>query len=96
MISDGSKKGLNVVKTIYDVAKNLTMFETAGIIINRLVDMDYVDKLDSSGIAVIAYIEEDKNMSLSDMMGDSVFSLCETSPIYLKTKAALKALGIID
>ncbi len=95
LVSDGSKKGLNVVKTIYDVAKNLTMFETAGIIINRLVDMDYKDKLNAGGIPILAYIEEDKNMSISDMRGDSIFALDDKSPIYVKTKDALKKLGII-
>ncbi len=96
LVSDGSKKGLNVVKTIYEVAKNLTMFETAGIIINRLVDMSYEGKLEAGDIPILAYIEEDKNMSLSDMRGDSVFLLDKKSPIYVKTKAALKALNIIN
>ena len=96
LVSDGSKKGLNVVKTIYEVAKNLTMFETAGVIINRLVDMSYEGKLEAGDIPILAYIEEDKNMSLSDMRGDSVFLLDKESPIYIKTKAALKALEIIN
>ena len=96
LVSDGSKKGLNVVKTIYEVAKNLTMFETAGVIINRLVDMSYEGKLEAGDIPILAYIEEDKNISLSDMRGDSVFLLDKESPIYVKTKAALKALEIIN
>ncbi len=96
LVSDGSKKGLNVVKTIYEVAKNLTMFETAGVIINRLVDMSYEGKLEAGDIPILAYIEEDKNMSLSDMRGDSVFLLDKKSPIYVKTKAALEALNIIN
>lgn len=96
LVSDGSKKGLNVVRTIYDVAKNLTMFKTAGVIINRMVDMSYVDKLDVNDLNVLTYIEEDKNMSVSDMNGDSVFALDKESPIYVKTKVALKTLGIIE
>lgn len=96
LVTDGSKKGFNVVKTIHEVAKNLTMFETSGIIVNRLIDMGYKDQLDGGDIPILTYIEEDRNMSLSDMKGDSIFELSEESPIYLKTKAALKALGIIN
>ena len=96
LVTDGSKKGLNVVKTIYDVAKNLTMFETSGIIINRLIDMSYKDQLNAGDIPILTYIEEDRNMSLSDMRGDSIFALSKESPIYVKTKDALKTLGIIN
>ena len=53
LVSDASKKGLQVVKTIYDVAKNLVMFETSGLIINRIIDLNYLDKLDLHGLNLL-------------------------------------------
>lgn len=95
LVSDASKKGLQVVKTIYDVAKNLVMFETSGLIINRIIDLNYLDKLDLHGLNLLTCIEDDKNMSLTDMDGKSIFTLDENTSIYQKTKLALEKLGIL-
>lgn len=95
LVSDASKKGLQVVKTIYDVAKNLVMFETSGLIINRIIDLNYLDKLDLHGLNLLTCIEDDKNMSLTDMDGKSIFTLDENTSIYQKTKLALEKLEII-
>ncbi len=95
LVSDASKKGLQVVNTIHEVAKKLTMFEKSGLIINRMMDMSYINNLDTHGLELLACIPDDKAMSLSDMRGDSIFELDGNSVILNKVKEALKKLGIL-
>jgi CO dehydrogenase maturation factor len=95
LVSDASKKGLQVVQTIHKVASDLVMFEKAGLIVNRMIDLSYKDKLDTGNLELLACIEDDKNMAYNDMNGNSVFEMSEEAPIYKKTKMALNKLGIL-
>ena len=95
LVSDASKKGLKVVQTIHSVAKELTMFERAGVIVNRMPDMSFVDTIDTGDIPILTCIPDDKLMSLSDMKGDSVLELSSDSSIYKGAKEALQKLNII-
>ena len=95
LVSDASKKGLQVVQTIHKVASDLVMFEKAGLIVNRMIDLSYKDKLDTGNLELLACIEDDKNMAYNDMNGNSVFEMSEEAPIYKKTKKALNKLGIL-
>ena len=89
LVSDASKKGLQVVQTIHKVASDLVMFEKAGLIVNRMIDLSYKDKLDTGNLELLACIEDDKNMAYNDMNGNSVFEMSEEAPIYKKTKMPL-------
>jgi len=95
LVSDASKKGLQVVQTIHKVAEELVMFEKAGLIVNRMIDPSYKDNLDTGEVELLACIPDDKTMALSDMMGKSVFEMDENAPIVINTRAALKKMGII-
>lgn len=92
LVSDGSRKGLEVVRTIYDVSKRLVNFKHYGLIVNRVIDLSYVDSIDTLGLNVLTFIPDDRKMTKSDMMGDSIFELDSNSIIYQKTKIALKKL----
>lgn len=95
LVSDASKKGLQVVNTIHDVAKNLTMFEKSGLIVNRMVDMSFESELNTGSLELLTCIPDDKAMSLSDMRGDSVFELDGDAIILTKVKEALTKLQIL-
>ncbi len=95
LVSDASKKGLQVVKTIYDVAKELTMFEKSGVIINRVPDMSMIDKLDIGSLSLLTCIPDDSEMSYSDMLGNSIFELDRNSSILQGAVQALEKLEII-
>lgn len=95
LVSDASKKGLQVVKTIYSVAKELTMFEKSGVIINRVPDMSMVDKLDIGDLNLLTCIPDDSKMSYSDMLGKSIFELDRNSSILQGAVQALEKLEII-
>lgn len=95
LVSDASKKGLGVVKTVHEVAKELVMFDTAGVIINRIPDMSRAASLDTGDIEILACIPDDRNMTLSDMDGLSVFKLDADTPVVTGVKSALNKLKII-
>ncbi|MBQ8980328.1 MAG: AAA family ATPase [Eubacterium sp.] len=95
LVSDASRKGLQVIKTIHDVANELVMFEKTGVIVNRMPDMSLADSLDTSGLELLACIPDDRDMALNDMKGDSVFALDENSAVVQGTKQALSKIGII-
>ncbi len=95
LVSDASRKGLQVIKTIHDVANELVMFEKTGVIVNRMPDMSLADSLDTSGLELLACIPDDRNMALNDMKGESVFALDENSAVVQGTKQALSKIGII-
>ncbi len=95
LVSDGSRKGLQVVKTIHEVASELVMFDKAGLIINRMPDMSLLDRLDFGGLELLACIPDDREMVMNDLNGESVFCLPESSGIYQGCQTALVKLGIM-
>ena len=95
LVSDASRKGLQVAKTIHSVAKELVMFEKAGLIVNRMPDMRLQEHLETGKIPLLACIGDDRAMSMSDMLGNSVFSLAEDSEILLGVENALTGLDIL-
>lgn len=95
LVSDASRKGIQVVKTIQDVASELVMFDKAGLIVNRMPDMSLVDSLDTLGLELLACIPDDRDMTLSDMQGNSVFDLSDDTSIIQGAKKALANIGII-
>lgn len=94
LVSDASKKGLQVVQTIHQVAADLVMFDRAGLIVNRMPDMSLVDRLDTGDLELLTCIPDDREMVLSDMNGASVFELPEDAPVVIGAREALIKLGI--
>lgn len=95
LVSDASRKGLQVAKTIHNVAKELVMFEKVGLIVNRMPDMSLQGQLDTGEIPLLSCIADDRAMSMCDMMGNSVFSLPEDTQILRGVKRSLTALDIL-
>lgn len=91
LVSDGSKKGIQVISTIKEVADKLTECKKSGIIFNRVRDSFGVDDI-AVNTDILAVIGDDKNQTENDMQGESVFALSEESPVYLGAKKALFAL----
>lgn len=95
LVSDASRKGLMVVSTIHAVAQDLTMFEKAGLIVNRIPDPSLRDRLDTGGVPLLSCIGDDRTMAMSDFMGNSVFSLNPDAPICRGVEEALIKQEII-
>ena len=91
LVSDGSRKGLQVIRTIVQVAERLMPGVRTGAIFNRVRPA-----FDPAGEAdlppVLAVIGDDPRQTENDMRGDTVFDLPEDSPLFAGAKAALRAL----
>ncbi len=90
MVSDASKKGIGVAKTIKSVADELVMYEKAGIIINRLPDEKVKDYIDLDNLELLACIGQDPLLAEYDIKGKNVFYLPDDSEM---VKGVQKALG---
>lgn len=95
LVTDQSKKGRDVCKTIKKVADDLVMYDKIGIIVNRVSDEDAVRALDYNGVKLLAVIGDDKNLASFDLKGENVFELPENSKVVQGVKEALKQLEII-
>lgn len=95
LITDPSKKGCQVINTIKNVADELVMYEKIGVIINRMADESLKDYIDTNGIPILSYIEDDKNLSVFDIMGENIFNLPPESNVVKGVKKALCEIGVI-
>lgn len=90
LVSDASRKGIEVADTVRKVASELIMFDKCGLIINRMPDMSMIDSVDIKGMKLLACIPDDKSMTFNDMQGNSIFMLPENSPVFTGLKNALE------
>ena len=95
-VSDASKKGLDVIQSIDRVAKELVMYDKAGVIINRIHDPSLAEKLDTGDLELLAAIGEDPIMQEYDIEGRSVLDLPEDTNIYQGVYKALQKMEIIQ
>ncbi len=92
LVSDASKKGLQVVQTIEKVARDLVMYEKAGLIINRMPDMSLKDNLQIGDLTLLTCIPDDRDMVMCDLNGETVFEIPENAGILQGAKAAIEHL----
>lgn len=95
LVTDASKKGVQVIAAIKSVADELVMYEKIGVIVNRLPDKSVISRIDTGGVPVFAYIENDKNLAIFDIEGRNVLELPDASNIVTGVEKALKAMEIL-
>lgn len=95
LISDASKKGTQVINTIKSVADELVMYEKIGAVINRLPDESVIPYIDTNGIPVLSYIQNDSNLAVYDIEGRNIAKLPDESNIVNGVKEALEKIEII-
>ena len=93
LITDTSKKGVEVIKTISDVASEMVEYDEIGVIINRVEDMSRVDRIDLGGLKLLAAIESDSMLAEFDFEGKSLLGLPDTSAAVKGAKKVLDNLG---
>ena len=96
LITDSSKKGTQVVKTIKQVADELVMYDKVGVIANRLPNLDVKQYMDVGDIPVLSYILSDASLAEFDLKGESVFYLDDDAAIVRGAKEALIGIGILE
>ncbi len=95
LVTDASRKGIQVINTIKNVADGLVMYDEYGIIVNRLPSSFSCENIEIDKDRLLAVIPDDSAQARNDMYGDSVFALEKTSPLLCGANEALKKLGII-
>lgn len=95
LVSDSSYKGINVIKTIHEVAGSGVMnYERAGVIINRVKDEAEIDRVDLGGLALLTCMLEDEKIRNYDIEGRSLLELPE-GLLTEVLRAALQKFGVI-
>lgn len=92
LVTDASRKGTQVVRTIKKVADELVMYEKVGVILNRIPDESVRQYMDLGGLKVISCIGADGQLSAFDITGQNVYYLPEESVIVQGVREALDKL----
>lgn len=95
LITDSSKKGCDVVKTIKNVADDLVMYEKVGVVVNRVPSEEVLQFMDLGDIPLLGWIPADANLTECDLKGKSVLGIPGESPIVVELRKALANMGII-
>ncbi len=95
LVSDASKKGVQVMHTIRDVAQRLVMYDRVGAILNRLPAAVMLSGLDTGDIPILARIPSDDALAALDLEGESLLSLADDNPVAAGVQHALAGLGIL-
>lgn len=95
LVSDASKKGIQVIETIDRVAKELVMYNAVGAVINRIPGLDIKQHIDTGEIPVLAYIPSDETLAASDIKGENIMLLPDDAPIVKGARETLIKLNIL-
>ncbi len=94
LVSDASAKGLNVVKTIKDVADEAIEYEKLGLILNRLrSEAERLHVSVPSELNCIGWIPEDDTIRSFDIEGKSILDITDCSAIRA-SKKCLTEIGL--
>ncbi len=96
LITDASKKGTDVIKTIKSVADELVMYKKIGAIVNRIPDDSVVSHINTGDIPVLSYIKTDSNLAIFDIEGKDITSLPDDSQIVTGVEKALYEIGVLE
>lgn len=94
LVTDASKKGCDVIKSIKKVADDLVMYKKVGVIANRLPGSDIVSKMDLGDLQLLSAITADEELAMCDICGDSVFDLSIDAKIMQGALKAIEELGL--
>ena len=95
LITDASKKGTQVISTIKSVADELVMYKKIGAVVNRIPDESVIPHINTNGIPVLSYIQNDTNLAIYDIEGKNITKLPEDSNVVIGVKKALTELDIL-
>ena len=94
-VSDQSRKGLQIIETIKNVADELVMYDKIGLIVNRAPLPEKITEKEIGSVPVVAVIMQDDAMTENDIEGKSVFELPKDSIILSGARKALTNMEIL-
>ncbi len=101
LVTDSSKKGCDVIKTIKDVADDLVMYERVGVIANRIPSENghiadgIKEAMNTGDMEVLSYIPSDSSLAEYDLKGENVFYLPADANIVQGVREALSKLSLV-
>ena len=95
LITDSSKKGCGVIKTIKNVADDLVMYDKIGVVVNRVPSEEVLQFMDLGDIPLLGWIPADANLTECDLKGTSVLDIANDTAIVTSLRNALNKLGIL-
>ena len=95
LVTDPSRRGIQVAETIRRVAEELVMYRRCGVVVNRLEDPETAGRMDLGGLEPLAMIPADRAQAGNDVLGKSVFDLPPGAVILRGAAACLGKLGIL-
>lgn len=94
LVSDASRKGLNVVSAIREVSGQTIEFEKAGLLLNRIRDQKELSSLAiPPSLDLIGWIPEDEKIRSFDIQGKSLLEMPD-GDTETALKKALSLLGV--
>ena len=94
LVSDASRKGINVVQTIKEVSDSAIDYEKAGLILNRLRSPEEREKLlIPPELNCLGWIPEDDTIRSFDIDGRSILEI-DDSPAVAAVENCLRAMGL--
>lgn len=94
LISDSSKKGIEVIKTIHKVAREMVEYDKVGVLFNRIVDTSHLQTNNIVGIELLGVIPNDKNVLQYDSGGRSFLELPEDTAVVLEIEKVLHNFNV--
>ena len=94
LVSDQSKKGIQVAKTIQEVSESVIDYESCGLILNKIRDKEEADNIHvPNNLTKAGWIPETEDIRKFDMEGKSVLKIPE-SAVVDSVRSCMKQLGI--
>ncbi|MBU0991190.1 MAG: AAA family ATPase [Proteobacteria bacterium] len=94
LVSDASKKGLNVVASIKDVSDQAIQYEQAGLVLNRIRDKKEQEALNiPPSLKLVGWLPEDEVIRKFDIEGKSILDM-PGSIAQSALKNALRVMGL--
>lgn len=94
LVTDPSRKGTQVIRTIKKVADELVMYEQAGVVVNRVLSEETIGLIDTGGMPVLGYIYSDEKLAEADLKGESVLALPADTELVRGAARALDRMGV--
>lgn len=95
LVTDQSRKGVQVLGTIKKVADEMVMYDRIGAVVNRVSDPEYEKLIEIPGVEILAFIGNDDDHAANDIRGKSVFALPEDSKVLVGAREALRKMEIL-
>ncbi len=95
LVTDQSRKGVQVAGTIKKVADDLVMYDRIGAAVNRVTNPDLNQYIAIPGVEILAYIGSDEHHAANDIRGRSVFDLPPESNVYRGAGEILEKFGLL-